>query len=77
MCLRDPNGFTKWKGDWSNDSKKWTKETRKALTPGGDGIFWINLDDICNYFTVVSLFPINTVETELIIVNFTHFGAKI
>ncbi|KAI6658518.1 hypothetical protein LOD99_15318 [Oopsacas minuta] len=56
LCLRDPNGTTRWKGDWSNKSPKWTKEMRKHLIPGGqEGIFWISLDDICNYFTSIDV----------------------
>ena len=54
LCLRDPNGSSHWKGDWSYKSPKWTKEMQKMLTPGEGGIFWISLDDLCNYFTAVS-----------------------
>ena len=27
---------------------------RKMLTPAEGGVFWISLDDLCNYFTAVS-----------------------
>ena len=54
--LRNPWGNTEWKGDWSDDSKKWTPKIRNALhydDPNDDGIFWMCFKDFCNnYFSI-------------------------
>ena len=38
-----------WKGDWSNDSTKWTPEIVKLLNfeKKDKGSFWISLKDYC------------------------------
>jgi hypothetical protein len=42
--LRNPWGETEWKGDWSDQSEKWTPEAKSALNYNvlsEDGIFWM------------------------------------
>lgn len=54
--LRNPWGNTEWKGDWSDDSKKWTPRLRNELKyndPNDDGIFWMSFKDFTNnYFSI-------------------------
>ena len=50
--IRNPWGQIEWKGDWSDTSKKWTKELKKELgiVVCDDGVFWISLKDFMKYF---------------------------
>jgi len=54
LKLRNPWGTGEWTGDWSDDSDKWTAETRKLVdfTEADDGIFHMCFDDyVKNYVT--------------------------
>ena len=60
MKIRNPFGEGEWNGDWSDKSAKWTDSAKNAIPefdPNGsnDGIFWIDFDNFCKYFQVVSI----------------------
>lgn len=52
--LRNPWGTFSWKGNWSDNSKTWTPDLKRVVQESVDrnneGIFWISLDDILQYF---------------------------
>jgi len=52
--LRNPHGSggVEWRGDWSDNSFKWTEKAKKLLKPEAkeDGIFWMSLDDFVYEF---------------------------
>lgn len=53
MQLRNPWARGEWKGDWSDDSDKWTTRLRNLVDwheKKDDGIFWIELSDFMNEF---------------------------
>jgi hypothetical protein len=49
LQLRNPWGKGEWKGDWSDESNKWTPALKQELgwSDADDGIFWIRIDDFC------------------------------
>lgn len=55
--LRNPHGSRgiEWKGDWSDQSFKWTEETKKEvnLEIAEDGIFFMSFDDFLYEFKCV------------------------
>jgi hypothetical protein len=60
MKMRNPFGEGEWNGDWSDKSPKWTDAAKKAFPEfdakgGDDGIFWIDFDNFCKYFQIVSI----------------------
>ena len=60
MKIRNPFGEGEWNGDWSDKSSKWTDQAKKAFPEfdpnrGNDGIFWIDFDNFCKYFQIVSI----------------------
>lgn len=57
VCLRNPWGCHEWKGDWSDNSEKWTPELRKLLGVEGkdDGVFYMKFDDFLEYFDGVDV----------------------
>ena len=60
MKIRNPFGEGEWNGDWSDKSPKWTDAAKKAFPEfeakgGDDGIFWIDFDNFCKYFQIVSI----------------------
>lgn len=53
MCIRNPWGRGEWKGDWSDDSEKWTTRMRNLVDwheSKDDGIFWMELSDFMPEF---------------------------
>jgi len=53
MQIRNPWGRGEWKGDWSDNSSKWTTRNRNLLDwheKKDDGIFWIDINDYVNEF---------------------------
>ncbi|KAL8007493.1 putative C2 domain, WW domain, peptidase C2, calpain family, C2 domain superfamily [Plasmopara halstedii] len=57
LRLRNPPGdHQEWKGDWSDNSRLWTRRLRKRLDmPKGketetDNTFWMSFDDFCHAF---------------------------
>lgn len=52
LKIRNPWGKREWKGDWSDNSGKWTDSTKKQvnLQKAEDGIFWISLKDFDLFF---------------------------
>ena len=55
--MRNPHGEggAEWKGDWSDNSSRWTKRFKDKLGYSSkdmqdDGIFWIELDDFIEQF---------------------------
>lgn len=46
--LRNPWGDFEWKGDWSDESEKWTPEIKQMIGFKGedDGTFWMSLEDM-------------------------------
>ncbi|XP_065199791.1 calpain-D [Planococcus citri] len=57
LRLRNPWGHFSWKGDWSDQSDKWTPELRQILMPNGlsGGVFWISFDDVCKFFDCIDI----------------------
>ena len=60
MKLRNPFGEGEWTGDYSDNSDKWTNDVKKAFpefdgVARDDGIFWIDFDNFCKYFQIVSI----------------------
>lgn len=51
LQIRNPWGHFSWKGDWSENSDKWTLELRQILAPQGlsGGVFWISFDDVLKW----------------------------
>lgn len=48
MQLRNPWGDTEWKGDWSDDSRKWTTRLKRKMgmvANKDDGSFWMSFED--------------------------------
>jgi len=51
--LRNPWGSGEWKGDWSDQSDKWTDEVREQLQyydNRDDGVFWMDFEDFRGIF---------------------------
>eukprot|EP01059_Diplonema_ambulator_P010472 TRINITY_DN20512_c0_g1_i1.p1 TRINITY_DN20512_c0_g1~~TRINITY_DN20512_c0_g1_i1.p1 ORF type:complete len:963 (+),score=348.14 TRINITY_DN20512_c0_g1_i1:66-2954(+) len=63
LCMiRNPWGNDKeWNGDWSDKSKKWTDDIKKAVGwyDGDDGTFWMCWKDVCKWFTSASVCYVN------------------
>mmetsp|Transcript_73898 Transcript_73898/g.190713 ORF Transcript_73898/g.190713 Transcript_73898/m.190713 type:complete len:670 (-) Transcript_73898:226-2235(-) len=53
LRVRNPNGKTKWNGDWSDDSSRWTPVLRSQVgcpVGGTTGVFFIEFKDFLKYF---------------------------
>jgi len=52
LKLRNPWGQGEWKGEWSDNSSKWTPQLKTSLgfSKGDDGIFFMNFKDWQKYF---------------------------
>lgn len=52
VCIRNPWGKFEWRGDWSDESPKWTEEAKELVgfVEGEDGIFWMSFVDWSKYF---------------------------
>ena len=57
FMIRNPWGQGEWKGDWSDNSSKWTPAIKKQISwqPRDDGTFWMCVDDFCQFFTDVTI----------------------
>lgn len=56
--LRNPWSRFEWKGDWSDNSKKWTPEIVKQVgfeKNDKDGVFWMSFKDYAKHFTHVNV----------------------
>ncbi|KAG0238146.1 hypothetical protein BGW42_007137 [Actinomortierella wolfii] len=53
--IRNPWGSVEWKGDWSDDSDKWTPEAIEALNAHNkdDGKFWMSYSDFLRIWTTI------------------------
>lgn len=53
LKLRNPWGQGEWKGEWSDNSSKWTPELKTELgwSKGDDGIFFIGFNDWRKYYS--------------------------
>ena len=62
LKLRNPWGQGEWKGDWSDDSNKWTPQLKQQLgwSSANDGIFWIRVDDFCKQFSQICITKLNS-----------------
>ncbi|XP_063289389.1 calpain-1 catalytic subunit-like [Pelobates fuscus] len=63
LHLRNPWGFTEYKGAWSDRSLDWEtvseKERKELNVQKEDGEFWMLCKDFCNIFTLLVLCRIN------------------
>ena len=53
LNIRNPWGSFEWDGDWSDNSKLWTKDMRDALNPvldSSDGTFWMSFRDFVSMY---------------------------
>ena len=59
LKLRNPWGDVVWKGDWSEQSKRWTPEWRRRLDnpqrDKTDGVFWIAYADFLAHFATIDV----------------------
>nr|CAB3266475.1 calpain-15 [Phallusia mammillata] len=57
--LRNPWGLFSWQGDWSDGSSLWRQNQylERRLQPyrGGDGTFWMTIEDMIKYFDSVDI----------------------
>uniref|UniRef100_A0A673BSV4 Calpain catalytic domain-containing protein n=1 Tax=Sphaeramia orbicularis TaxID=375764 RepID=A0A673BSV4_9TELE len=54
----NPWGKQEWNGKWSDGSSLWnevSREDRDKCVKRNDGEFWIELEDFCHYFNMLSL----------------------
>ena len=51
--LRNPWGKGEWKGDWSDDSYKWTNKLKRELNyrSDDDGVFFMSYNDFIKYYS--------------------------
>lgn len=65
--LRNPWGRYSWTGAWSDGSSLWTPELRSQLMAHGaeEGVFWISLEDMMEYFDVVDVCKVRPNWTEV------------
>ena len=62
LKLRNPWGNFEWKGDWGDESDKWTPELKEQVgfeEAADDGAFWFGLDDFVKYFGRVQICKID------------------
>lgn len=52
--MRNPWGSFEWKGDWGDESDKWTPELKEQVgftePAADDGTFYFCVDDFIKYF---------------------------
>ncbi|XP_040907894.1 calpain-2 catalytic subunit-like [Toxotes jaculatrix] len=56
--IMNPWGKTEWNGKWSDKSDMWNRvrpEDREKCFDRDDGEFWMELEDFCHYFNMVSI----------------------
>ncbi|XP_053187049.1 calpain-2 catalytic subunit-like [Scomber japonicus] len=56
-CM-NPWGSQEWSGDWSDKSKLWDRvspDDRAKCSDREDGEFWMELEDFCRYFNMMSI----------------------
>ncbi|XP_022594433.1 calpain-A-like [Seriola dumerili] len=56
--VMNPWGKTEWNGKWSDKSDMWNRvrqEDREKCFDRDDGEFWMELEDFCHYFNMVSI----------------------
>ena len=55
--LYNPFGYFEWKGDWNDDSDKWTNELKEELKVESkdEGSFWMDYEDFKKYFPECSI----------------------
>jgi len=55
LQLRNPHGSrgVEWKGDWADDSERWTKRYMQKLghSRAEDGVFWMEVEDFVDQFS--------------------------
>jgi hypothetical protein len=73
--LKNHFKFCEWNGDWSNDSDKWDyddarEKFNKSENDKEKGIFWIDYDNFCQYFSNVCIcVPLNPINCSNIKIN--------
>ena len=56
--IRNPWGKFEWKGDWSDDSDKWTEDVIKQVETfkkADDGTFWMSVNDFVKFYEGVGI----------------------
>eukprot|EP00112_Aurelia_sp_Birch-Aquarium-sp1_P002218 Seg1238.1 transcript_id=Seg1238.1/GoldUCD/mRNA.D3Y31 product=Calpain-D protein_id=Seg1238.1/GoldUCD/D3Y31 len=67
LRLRNPWGRYSWTGAWSDQSELWTPELRNNLMAHGaeEGVFWISVEDMMEYFDCVDVCKVRPDWTEM------------
>ncbi|CAD8104986.1 unnamed protein product [Paramecium sonneborni] len=73
MQMRNPWGRVEWKGDWCDNSKKWTEQTKQqySVEDNDDGIFWMSIEDFRTFFAGIGVCKIqndyiyNSIQCQL------------
>ena len=73
VCMRNPWGSERWKGDWSDLSGRWTESLREQAdhTRVNDGKFYMSFED---YLEQLEYTDFNVDVTDLHYASFALFG---
>ncbi|KAK3244065.1 hypothetical protein CYMTET_46313 [Cymbomonas tetramitiformis] len=58
LRLRNPWGRFEWRGDWSDQSSRWTRQLKEEVggqAVGDDGVFFMALDDVARFFCSITV----------------------
>eukprot|EP00555_Chaetoceros_dichaeta_P015090 CAMPEP_0198260928 /NCGR_PEP_ID=MMETSP1447-20131203/9771_1 /TAXON_ID=420782 /ORGANISM="Chaetoceros dichaeta, Strain CCMP1751" /LENGTH=399 /DNA_ID=CAMNT_0043948695 /DNA_START=89 /DNA_END=1285 /DNA_ORIENTATION=- len=73
LNIRNPWGTYEWKGDWSDNSRKWKKyptiSKELKFTAADDGCFWISFDDFIETYTRINICDRSTDKDASLDVN--------
>lgn len=77
LRIRNPWGFREWNGKWSDNSKEWDDEAKKAFRTyenKNDGTFFISIDDYKSYFSETQICKIKSPAcTKSILIQKSRF----
>lgn len=77
LRIRNPWGFREWNGKWSDNSKEWDDEAKKAFRSyenKNDGTFFISIEDYKTYFAETQICKIKSPAcTKCIVIEKSKF----